>query len=100
MRTVSLAGDFLAPAAFVDDLSAALAGVPAESEAIAAAVSRFLDDTMVTDLREVRIVHGFGTGQLRKGIQAFLKQHPLVLKYAQAPENQGGGGATVVELKD
>jgi DNA mismatch repair protein MutS2 len=63
-------------------------------------VSRFLDDTMVTDLREVRIVHGFGTGQLRKGIQAFLKNHPLVMKYAQAPENQGGGGATVVELKD
>jgi DNA mismatch repair protein MutS2 len=63
-------------------------------------VSRFLDDTMVTDLREVRIVHGFGTGQLRKGIQAFLKSHPLVLKYAQAPENQGGGGATVVELKE
>ena len=63
-------------------------------------VSRFLDDTMVTDLREIRIVHGFGTGQLRKGIQAFLKSHPLVLKYAQAPENQGGGGATVVELKD
>jgi DNA mismatch repair protein MutS2 len=63
-------------------------------------VSRFLDDTMVTDLREVRIVHGFGTGQLRKGIHAFLKTHPLVLKYAQAPENQGGGGATVVELKD
>ena len=63
-------------------------------------VSRFLDDTMVTDLREIRIVHGFGTGQLRKGIQAFLKNHPLVLKYAQAPENQGGGGATVVELKD
>jgi DNA mismatch repair protein MutS2 len=63
-------------------------------------VSRFLDDTLVTDLREVRIVHGFGTGQLRKGIQAFLKTHPLVLKYAQAPENQGGGGATVVELKE
>jgi len=63
-------------------------------------VSRFLDDTMVTDLREIRIVHGFGTGQLRKGIQAFLKGHPLVLKYAQAPENQGGGGATVVELKE
>jgi len=63
-------------------------------------VSRFLDETMITDLREVRIVHGFGTGQLRKGIQAFLKSHPLVLKYVQAPENQGGGGATVVELKD
>jgi DNA mismatch repair protein MutS2 len=63
-------------------------------------VSRFLDDSIVTDLREIRIVHGFGTGQLRKGIHAFLKDHPLVLKYAQAPDNQGGGGATVVELKD
>ena len=63
-------------------------------------VARFLDDSMVTDLREIRIVHGFGTGQLRKGVHAFLKDHPLVLKYAQAPENQGGGGATVVELKE
>ncbi|MBM4269476.1 MAG: hypothetical protein FJ144_23210 [Deltaproteobacteria bacterium] len=43
VRAVSLAGDFLAPAGFVDDLSAALAGVTAEAEAIAAAVSRFLD---------------------------------------------------------
>ena len=63
-------------------------------------VSRFLDDSMVTDLRELRIVHGHGTGQLRRGLQAFLKDHPLVAKYAPAPENQGGGGATVVELKD
>jgi DNA mismatch repair protein MutS2 len=63
-------------------------------------VSRFLDDTMVTDLREVRIVHGFGTGQLRKGIRKFLKDHPLVASVSSAPENQGGGGATVVELKE
>jgi DNA mismatch repair protein MutS2 len=63
-------------------------------------VARFLDDTLVTDLREIRIVHGHGTGQLRRGLHAFLKDHPLVLKYAPAPENQGGGGATVVELKD
>lgn len=63
-------------------------------------VSRFLDETMVTDLREVRIVHGMGTGQLRRGVHAFLKDHPLVLSYRQAPDNQGGAGATVVELKD
>jgi DNA mismatch repair protein MutS2 len=63
-------------------------------------VSRFLDDTLVTDLREVRIVHGFGTGQLRKGLHAFLKTHPLVAKFHAAPENQGGGGATIVELRD
>ncbi len=62
-------------------------------------VSRFLDDTLVTDVDEVRIVHGHGTGQLRRGIQAFLKDHPLVTGYAPAPDNQGGGGATVVTLK-
>ena len=63
-------------------------------------LSRFLDDTLVTDLHEIRIVHGHGTGQLRKGIAAFLKTHPQVEKYYAAPENQGGGGATIVELKD
>jgi DNA mismatch repair protein MutS2 len=63
-------------------------------------VSRFLDDTLVTDLHEVRIVHGHGTGQLRKGVHAFLKTHPQVTKYYTAPENQGGGGATIVELKE
>ncbi|HUQ86145.1 MAG TPA: endonuclease MutS2 [Vicinamibacterales bacterium] len=63
-------------------------------------VSRYLDDTMVTDLHEVRIVHGHGTGQLRKGVHAFLKTHPQVEKYYAAPDNQGGGGATIVELKE
>jgi DNA mismatch repair protein MutS2 len=63
-------------------------------------VSQYLDDTLVTDLHEVRIVHGHGTGQLRKGIQQFLKGHPQVTKYYAAPDNQGGGGATIVELKD
>lgn len=63
-------------------------------------VTRFLDETLVTDLREVRIVHGHGTGQLRRGLQAFLKDHPLVEKMYPAPENQGGGGATIVELKE
>jgi DNA mismatch repair protein MutS2 len=63
-------------------------------------VSRFLDDTLVTDLHEVRIVHGHGTGQLRKGVHQFLKEHPQVQKYYAAPENQGGGGATIVELKE
>ena len=63
-------------------------------------VSRYLDDTLVTDLQQVRIVHGHGTGQLRKGIAAFLKSHPLVEKYYAAPDNQGGGGATIVELKE
>jgi DNA mismatch repair protein MutS2 len=63
-------------------------------------VSRFLDDTMVTDVLQIRIVHGHGTGALRKGLQSFLKSHPLVEKHYPAPDNQGGGGATIVELKE
>ncbi|MGQ0733292.1 MAG: Smr/MutS family protein, partial [Acidobacteriota bacterium] len=63
-------------------------------------VSKFLDDTLVTDQMLVRIVHGYGTGQLRKGLAAFLKAHPLVAKSYGAPTDKGGGGVTIVELKD
>jgi DNA mismatch repair protein MutS2 len=63
-------------------------------------VSKFLDDTLVTDVQEIRIVHGHGTGALRRGLETFLRDHPMVAKTSPAPPNQGGGGATIVELKD
>ena len=63
-------------------------------------VSKFLDDTLVTDVQEIRIVHGHGTGALRRGLETYLRDHPLVAKTSPAPPNQGGGGATIVELKD
>lgn len=63
-------------------------------------LEKFLDEAMTTDIHELRIVHGHGTGQLRRAIGAFLKEHPLVAKFDTAPQNQGGGGATVVELKE
>jgi len=68
-------------------------------EAIAK-LEKFLDESTVTDLRELRIVHGHGTGQLRRAVAEFLKNHPLVDKFEAAPQNQGGGGATIVYLKD
>ena len=63
-------------------------------------LEKFLDEAMTTDVRELRIVHGHGTGQLRRAISAFLKDHPLVARFDTAPQNQGGGGATIVELKE
>jgi len=63
-------------------------------------VERFLDESTVTDLHELRIVHGHGTGQLRRAIASMLKEHPLVATVSTAPQNQGGGGATIVTLKD
>jgi DNA mismatch repair protein MutS2 len=61
---------------------------------------RFLDETLLGEQRTIRVIHGHGTGQLRKAIAAFLKEHPLVVRFASAPPEAGGGGVTVVELKD
>jgi DNA mismatch repair protein MutS2 len=61
---------------------------------------RFLDESLLTDRRVVRFIHGYGTGQLKRALAGFLQQHPLVARFATAPPEQGGGGVTVVELKD
>jgi DNA mismatch repair protein MutS2 len=68
-------------------------------EAVARA-ERFLDELLLTDQRVVRLFHGYGTGQLKRALTAFLQQHPLVARFATAPPEQGGGGVTVVELKE
>jgi DNA mismatch repair protein MutS2 len=61
---------------------------------------KFLDQALLADERRLRIVHGHGTGRLRDGLRAFFKAHPLVASVVPAPDNEGGGGATIVELKD
>jgi len=61
---------------------------------------RFLDESVLGDQRVIRLIHGYGTGQLKRALAGFLQQHPLVARFAIAPPNQGGGGVTVVELKD
>ena len=61
---------------------------------------RFLDESLLTDHHTVRLIHGYGTGQLKRALAGFLQQHPLVLRFATAPPEQGGGGVTVVELKE
>jgi DNA mismatch repair protein MutS2 len=61
---------------------------------------RFLDELLLTDQRTVRLIHGYGTGQLKRALAGFLQQHPLVARFATAPPEQGGGGVTVVELKE
>jgi DNA mismatch repair protein MutS2 len=60
---------------------------------------KFLDEAFLNGLSQVRIVHGHGTGALRKAIARLLNDHPHVERFMQAPPNEGGAGATVVELK-
>lgn len=63
-------------------------------------LDRYLDDAYAAGLREVRIVHGKGTGVLRRFVQEYLREHPLVAGQRPAEEGEGGGGATVAILKD
>jgi DNA mismatch repair protein MutS2 len=63
-------------------------------------VEKFLDASILTDAKRLRIVHGHGTGRLREAIRTRLKTHPLVATAAPAPDNEGGQGATIVELRD
>jgi DNA mismatch repair protein MutS2 len=60
---------------------------------------KFLDEAFLNGLSEVRIIHGHGTGALRKAIAELLADHPHVARFASAPQDQGGAGATIVELR-
>lgn len=63
------------------------------------AVDKFLDEASLASLTQVRIVHGHGTGALRRAIGDLLKGHPHVARFMAAPPDQGGAGATLVELR-
>ena len=63
------------------------------------AVDKFLDEASLASLAQVRIVHGHGTGALRRAIANLLGDHPHVARFVAAPPDQGGTGATLVELR-
>jgi len=62
-------------------------------------LEKYLDRAFLAGLPRVRIIHGYGTGTLRRGVREFLKGHPHVATFAEAPQNEGGQGATLVELR-
>ncbi|HTT18781.1 MAG TPA: endonuclease MutS2 [Candidatus Sulfotelmatobacter sp.] len=61
-------------------------------------VEKFVDRAFLAGLPRVRVVHGSGMGILRKALRQMLQQHPHVASVTEAPQNEGGGGATLVEL--
>lgn len=62
-------------------------------------VEKFVDRAFLAGLPRVRVVHGSGMGILRKALRQLLQNHPHVASVAEPPQNEGGGGATVVELR-
>ena len=61
-------------------------------------VSRFIDQALLAGISQVRIIHGKGTGALRKGTQEYLRSNPRVKSFDYAAPNNGGDGATIVNL--
>jgi DNA mismatch repair protein MutS2 len=62
-------------------------------------LEKYLDRAFMAGLPRVRIIHGHGAGILRRGVREFLKGHPHVAHIEEAPQNEGGQGATLVELR-
>ena len=62
-------------------------------------VEKFVDRAFLAGLPRVRVVHGSGMGILRKALRQYLQTHPHVESIAEPPQNEGGAGATVVELR-
>jgi DNA mismatch repair protein MutS2 len=62
-------------------------------------VDKFLDEAALANRSRVRIIHGHGTGALRKGLAQFLSKHPLVDSQSFETEERGGKAVTVVELR-
>ena len=63
-------------------------------------LEKFLDESLLSEQRSVRLIHGFGTGRLKEAVVDFLQRHPLVTNVRAASPQEGGGGVTIAELKD
>jgi len=63
-------------------------------------VDKFLDQAALAGSSQVRLIHGHGTGALRRGLAEFLRTHPLVEAIRNEAEDRGGQAITVVELKE
>ena len=69
------------------------------ADAALSELAGFLDKAILRGLGSLEIVHGRGTGALRREVHAFLKDFPAVASFETAPEDRGGDGMTMVTLK-
>jgi DNA mismatch repair protein MutS2 len=63
-------------------------------------LDRFLHDTYLAGLIQVRIIHGKGTGTLRETVRRVLGRHPLVKEFRAGDNREGGEGVTIVEFSE
>jgi DNA mismatch repair protein MutS2 len=63
------------------------------------AVDKFLDEAVLAEVERLRVIHGFGTNTLRRALWSMFAKHVHVSKFYQAEQQEGGGGATIVEVR-
>ena len=63
-------------------------------------VDKFIDNAALAGKAQLRVIHGHGTGALRRGLAEFFSKHPLVERIHAETDERGGAAVTVVELKD
>lgn len=90
--TVQMSGD-------ADSLASEINVIGRTAEEAREEVERYLDRAFLAGLPRIRIVHGTGMGVLRRTLRQWLTTHPQVETVTEPPQNEGGQGATVVELK-
>jgi DNA mismatch repair protein MutS2 len=62
-------------------------------------IHRFVEGSIAAGQKFIRVVHGHGTGRLKAAVRAALKGHPGIARVEDAPQNQGGAGATLITLR-
>lgn len=82
-----------------EDIERELNLIGRASDDIQTEVHRFIEEAIATGLKFIRIVHGHGTGRLKIAVRECLKSHPFIQKAEDAPQSQGGSGATLITLK-
>lgn len=87
------------PAGAADGTSLRLDMRGLRADVALAELERFMDKALLAGFREVEVVHGRGTGALRRQVHEFLRAFPAVENFSLAPEDQGGDGMTVVTLR-
>jgi DNA mismatch repair protein MutS2 len=81
------------------DIESELNLIGRASDDIDLEVQRFIESALASGNRFIRIVHGHGTGRLKKAVREAIKGHPGISSIEDAPQAQGGAGATLVSLK-
>jgi DNA mismatch repair protein MutS2 len=69
------------------------------SDDVATDIHRFVEESIASGRKFIRVVHGHGTGRLKAGVREALRGHPGIAKVEDAPQNQGGAGATLITLR-